>query len=74
MQLRFTTSIATTRGYFHEGRVLTVDKVTGDLKEWLRAGILVPVRSTADEVAVAPELEQAVTRRGRASRTRADGD
>lgn len=47
------------------GRVIDVDPPFGpDVEAWLRAGILVPVRSRSSEAAIAPAaVEQAIARR-----------
>lgn len=73
MKLRFTTSVATARGYFHEGRVIEVDTVPSEFKDFLRQGLVVPVKDVTEEIAVrgTDDQEHAVRPRRRSSRAEA---
>lgn len=72
LTLRFQTSIATDRGYFHEGRTIDVTSLTSEMREWIRRGAAILTRGSVDgETAVAVEdperavLSQPVGRRAR---------
>ena len=75
MKVRFLTSVADgVMGEFMEGRVITIDPAAPDFQtftQWLKAGILAPVRE-GEDVVVRPStaLERAVAI---PSRSRASG-
>lgn len=63
MKLRFTTSVASGRGSFLEGRVIEVEQPVHEIAAWLRSGVLVPVREADPEIPRAPRApEQAIAR------------
>lgn len=58
MRLRFTTSIASDRGYFHEGRVIEVETLTPEMKRWLERGAAVLERGPEMETTTVPPLPE----------------
>jgi hypothetical protein len=74
MRLRFVTSVASDRGYYHEGRVIELTKHTPETRAWLNAGLVVPVRDTAADKethAVTPPAPETAAVGARPSRARA---
>lgn len=55
MRLRLTTSIASDRGYFHEGRVIEVVKLTPEMRRWIDTGAAVLEREPEMETPTVPE-------------------
>lgn len=83
MKVRFCTSVGGSSFSYMEGQTLDLpDPMPLRFLEWLRSGIVEPVRSLDEEVALAPPaVEQAVLRResrqgrrGRGKVTRAEDD
>ena len=76
MQIRFTRQVATERGAFRLGRIVTVPRLPKGWATWLQSGVIEILPEDDTEIAVAePEPEQAVTppRRRRRRRKTIDG-
>jgi hypothetical protein len=71
VKFRFVTSVGGAVYSFVEGTVIEPTEIDAQIKEWLDARVIVPVRDDGLEIAVVAPVERAVTvqgRRGRAGR------